>query len=357
MSKALLAEMVEKLLSGEAGSSVAEYMRRHRSAFNTDCSMQSYVSRVRRMVLDSPDPRKFHASHRDTLSAFRARVRRRDVDPDCRQKARAFLDSTFRKQYHTMRRHARRKFCFGNPGVDEVFREIRMLPDSMQSFHPLREEAYSCRRQSTATTLRKNESVLLIRDASSFLDRAVEILRESTPRTSIASLGFALLLVSGRRTAEVFNGRSSFEPGPTAMSAIFTGQLKKRSSTTYTIPLLCTFSLFDRGMRALLEKQGDEELTNEEVHVKYASNLNKAIKSQLAPQATVHDCRRFYIQALWLGYGYAETTATFNRVAMQFLGHDTLSESLKYNNVRLLEFRHRFPARRIPIDKTAPAGV
>jgi hypothetical protein len=67
------------------------------------------------------------------------------------------------------------------------------------------------------------------------------------------------------------------------------------------------------------------------------------------PEASVHDCRRFYIQAVWLGFRYDETPVTFNVVAMQFLGHATLAESLHYNSVRLLGLRHRFDGPRLPV--------
>jgi hypothetical protein len=79
--------------------------------------------------------------------------------------------------------------------------------------------------------------------ASAVLQRAEEILRTAGPKTSLSALGFALLLVTGRRTAEVTNGRSQFSPGPNPMSALFHGQLKTQHPEPYTIPLLTTFTL------------------------------------------------------------------------------------------------------------------
>lgn len=349
-----LRAMAELLLAGVEGSTVIARMIDATEAFNTDCSLLNYVSRVRRMVLDADDPRRFHPDRAAALAAFRRRLGGTDVDAQCRARGLDFLASSLQRQRKIARLHRKRALCMGHPEVDELFRQIRLLPANMDSFHVPAAVADSCRRQGVRRTIRKNEGVLLVPEASAHLDRAVALLDTCSMRTSVSAIGFALLLVSGRRMAEIFNGRSRFSAGPNAQSAIFDGQLKRDDPQPYAIPLLCTFASFSRGWAVLLEKLGDARLSNNEVHTRYASNLNRAIKRKLfVPDASSHDCRRFYIRAVYEGYAYeSETSYTFNRVAMAFLGHSSLEESLKYNTVRLTDFHHRF-GERVPITDDA----
>lgn len=351
MARSLQAEMAERLLSGEEGADVVAAMRAHPTAFKTECSLQSFISRIRRLVLESDDPRSRHPGSAASLAALARRVRRPDVDPECRAKAAAFLQAGHREQHQLHRRHARRQFCMGHPEVDAAVRAVRLLPANLASFRATADETDECRRRGAQATVRQNESVLVLHGASGYLDRAVAILEQCTASTSFGALGFALLLVSGRRTAELFNGQSAFARGPIAQSARFRGQLKRRQPRPYDVPLLCPFELFQRGLRVLREKQaGEPPGDNAAANRRYAANLSRSIKRDfLVPQARVHDCRRFYIQAVWLGFRYDETPVTFNVVAMQFLGHATLAESLHYNSVRLLGFTHRFAGPRLPV--------
>ena len=85
-----------------------------------------------------------------------------------------------------------------------------------------------------------------------------------------------LLLVTGRRLAEIMNGRSKFTPiEDQPYHARFTGQLKRKrgdesemedsdneddgydseDDSTYKIPLLVPFDTFEKGWKALREKQ------------------------------------------------------------------------------------------------------
>lgn len=361
MSKSLLAELTERLLSGEEGSHVVQAMRDHPTAFKTDCSVQSYVSRIRRGILDSSDPRARHPEYEESVNAF---LRSSEgADPRCRALALEFEGFDARGRFQMLRQHRLRKFCMGDPEVDAALSRVRLLPDNMRSFRTPPVAAESCRRQGELSTVHKNESVLVVKEGSSVLARATRILEECSIRTSYVDLGFALLLVSGRRMAEIFNGSSRFTPGPPRLTdycSIFRGQLKRhRPAPPYLIALLCPYATFMRGLDALREKQsragreaGGED--NGAVHVRYSSNIHKRMDELLAPGATVHDLRKFYIQAVWQGFGFEETSLTFNRVAMHFLGHLTLGESLHYNSVRVRGFHDRFPGLRPPVLGTPP---
>lgn len=349
MAKALRAELVERLLAGQDGAEVVQLMRDHPSAFTTNSSLQSYISQIKRAVLDSGDPRAVHPQYKATLAALRRRAGKPDVDPACRAKALEFAGASLRVQYHTHRAHARLKFCWGHPAVDAALRAVQVLPDNLATFRSSAEEASECRRAGAAATLLRNQSVLVVKDASTYLDRAVEILRGCGEQTTLGALGFALLLVSGRRTAEVFNMQSTFARGPTRYSAVFTGQLKVKGRAVpgYAIPLLCPFSTFAAGMRVLRDRQApNPPRDSAHVNTRYGALLSRAVQNKyFVPEGTVHSLRRFYAQAVWIAFGYEETPVTFNAMTKSFLGHAELAQSLAYNDLRLIGLKHRFKGR------------
>jgi len=348
---------------------VVRRMRSDKSAFRTDCSLRNHISRVRQMVMTSGDPRSMHPQRDETLRALLERADLEDVSPVCRLKAQAFAADTLHAQVLAQRKHQRRKFCLGHPEVDDALRRVRLLTDAMLDFHVSTDEASNCRRIGAERIIRKNEQVLVVPAASAVLQRAEEILRTAGPTTAVSALAFAILLVTGRRTAEAMNGRSHFGPGPNPMSATFVGQLKTQHPAPYTIQLLTTFELLRKGLDALRARQGDWDaatqtfrpsapgtrdvlaLTNQQVNTRYAVILNRDLRRvHFLPSASNHDCRRFYIIAVWEGFQFAETNRTFNRIAMRFLGHSDLNTSLAYNSVRLIDFHHRFPvAYRLPV--------
>ena len=86
----------------------------------------------------------------------------------------------------------------------------------------------------------------------------------------------ALAVVSGRRSTELLNGRSTFIAVPHKPTlALFEGQLKTKSDTPrpYVIPLCCNFDTFSRGLHALRVIQhrdgGVAHLTSTEVSDRY----------------------------------------------------------------------------------------
>jgi hypothetical protein len=354
MSKALRAELAERLLGGQDGLEVAELMRTHTSAFKTACSLRSGISTIRRAILESGDPRALHPQHKATVAALRRRAGRLDVAPECRAKVAEFAAASLREQYRTHRQHARKKLCLGNAAVDAALRAVRLLPDSMASFQASAEEAGDCRRADAATTLRRNNAVLIVHGAQRFVDRALEILRTCDERTCFGALGYALLLASGRRTGEVFNMKSTFSRGPVPHSAHFQGQLKRHGADRgYDIPLLSTFAEFTRALAVLRLKQARHPpRDNAHVNTLYAANLRRAVQREFMPGTSAHVLRRFYAMATWQSFRYDETPVTYNSMVLCFLGHSDLAMSLSYNDIRLLGLTHRLPGR-LPVGAEA----
>jgi hypothetical protein len=369
MANARTRGLAEELLGGARGGDVVQRMRADKSAYSTACSLSTHITVVRQVIMASGDPRSMHRERDETLRVLLERASLPDVSPTCRLQAQAFAADTLRNQVLTLRQHQRHKFCLGHPEVDDALRRVELLTDNMRDFRVNDDEADQCRRQSTERVVRRNEQVLMVPAASAVLQRAEDILRTAGPKTTLSALGFALLLTTGRRTAELLNGRSQFLPGPNPMSAVFHGQLKTEHPSPYTIPILVKFELLRKGLDALRARQGNWDaatqqfkpcapgkrdvlaITNRQVNTRYASHLNRDLRRlYFLPNANNHDCRRFYAVAVWVGFDYQATPVTFNRVAMRFLGHSELHTSLSYNSVRLIDFEHRFPvAYRLPV--------
>jgi hypothetical protein len=362
MSKAVIQEISELLLQGINGETILEHMKTHKesgsfdwgNAFKTSCSIQTYVSKIKRNIMEKDDDRKYHELYTKTIQNFR-QVLLATTSADCLKKSMIFLSSPFHVKYKLLKKHNRKKFCFGDKSVDDAFKEIKILKQNIVDFRPSVEDWEICKERSVERTKERNKKTIFVKDASSYLENAIYILETVTKKTSISELGFALMITSGRRMAEIFNGKSSFKNGSTKYSAIFEGQLKADRPQIYEIPLLCKLEIFQRGLDHLRLKQGNWnvqlqkfendkpnvlDLSNDDVNSKYASNINKQLKRVLfLPKSSNHDCRRYYIQAIWKGFDYEnQTPYTFNTVAMQFLGHASLAESLNYNYMKLGTF-------------------
>lgn len=320
-----------------------EYMTNHKTisnlqwgdAFKTSCSRQNYVSKIRRKIFDEDDQRKYHKSYHRTMQRFLGSIHA-TASNNCKENAILFQHANFRMKYKLIKKHKRKEFCIGDTKVDEAFSKIKLVNPRVLGFRTNAADWEICKQKSKERTRKKNRQVVTVRDSMKYLKRARTILETCQYTTTLGELGFALMLTSGRRMSEIFNGRSVFKKGSNANSSLFTGQLKTDVKGEYEIPLLCTFELFSEGLKTLRQKQGNlSELTNDDINTKYSSNLNKALKTKLFfPGSTNHDCRRFYIQAIWKGYKY-EKQYTFNAVAMHFLGHSDLQESLNYNYLLL----------------------
>ncbi len=168
----------------------------------------------------------------------------------------------------------------------------------------------------------------------------------NSPKEPDKKLGICLMLVSGRRTAEIFNGKSIFTKGSTPTSVMFKGQVKKNEAgeeendLSYEIPLLCYADTFMKGFALLQNMQGNKQFTNKQVNSKYQTNLSYWLKqmfplpaprNSVARYLTPHDMRRFYVVAVFEMYNYIDEGIAINTVAMNVLGHENLETSLAYN--------------------------
>lgn len=287
------------------------------------------MSRVRSAVLDSGRRCALYddTTLRKLSSAFGDKASAID----------AFLSLPPREQYQIQRAHASRPTW--SPAAEAALAALQILPPSLDAFRLGKRDALDLKRKREAAVVAKNETLLVVPHATALLDAALMMLEAATPRHSYARLILPLLLVSGRRLAEITNGRSAFtallNDQPNEHTCIFDGQLKKKGvAAPYSIPLLVPFRAFANGLRALREKQGGELLSNMQAKNRYQGNLQRDLASTLRfmPPCHIHDLRSTYMVAV---YELFVSPWTFSRTAMACLGHESMQESLCYQNVRL----------------------
>jgi hypothetical protein len=158
----------------------------------------------------------------------------------------------------------------------------------------------------------------------------ISLVRNATVECSFSYIAIPLLLLSGRRSTEIMNGKSEFMPSARSTTAFFKGQLKRRGAdTVYEIPLLCDYTIFAYGISVLRAKQRGEQLEANVCNNRYHKMLNtEAVR--LCPQAkTAHALRGMY--AAYVFHLYFSNWS-FNKSIMRILGHDELNVSLSYNS-------------------------
>lgn len=379
----ILDNWVEDLLAHKkSGAEVARAMRAH---YASDCSLRSKLSVVRTRFMN-----RIGTAHEAAAYAAVAALRRRQEHAElplarrqkaeleastlagaamkrvfaqlsahakrlsggeCAEKLRSFLAAPLHVQVILIRRHASKHFCFDEEGVEASFQGTRTLLKVLHDLRVTRKVAESCVTQSVATRLRRNEEMMTIADGDAVIQIAAETLRDES--ATLPEMFLALCLLSGRRFAEIANGRSTFKPVKSSKYAtLFEGQLKTRSKKAYTIPLLVTYSTFSDGVRELRRRQGlgvsaSEKgetgvalLENEKVSARYQGNTPAALDNMFPELKRTHDLRAAYATLVYATFDCG--SMTFNRVTMQVLGHATLSQSLAYNTVRVQQVSRNF---------------
>lgn len=307
---------------GASGDAALEALR---ETYHTLSSLVTAMSHVRAAVLD----RGFRPPEYDPVP-LRA-LNPPDVD--------AFLALSPRDQYAVQRAHARDPTWPDD--AERALAQLRILPPALDAFRLDQRQTNQLKRQRDDAIVSKNEHLIVIHDAPALLRAAAAALESATSERSYAKLILPLLLVSGRRLTEITNGRSTFTPigdVRTTRHATFAGQLKKKGAgaTPYVIPLLVPFALFDRGLRALREKQRAEfgQLTNLAAKGRYQPNtqrdLAKGVLVGFPRGCHIHDLRSAYMR---LAFELFRSQWTFARSAMACLGHESLHESHAYANV------------------------
>ena len=218
---------------------------------------------------------------------------------------------------------------------------VKLLPANLDGFHLAKEETLRLKRQREESLLAKNDALVVIPDFAKLLATAKAMLDTATPRDTFPRLILPLLLVSGRRFAELCNGRSIFAPAANEQYTVFTGQLKKRRpQPQYSIPLLVPYDSFAKGLLALRQKQAMKgtvaTFTNAQITARFQPNVQRGLEAGALPgmptSSHIHDLRAAYVAGVGALF---VSPVSAPRMAMKILGHETLLDSLAYSHVKL----------------------
>ena len=211
---------------------------------------------------------------------------------------------------------------------------IKLLPEKVLSLKLTEKELVSLKRKRERNLISKQESLIHVYKAGDWLQFAIFLAQTSTKEMSYPRLTLPLLLLSGRRTTELLNGKSCFLPLPLCQTTtLFMGQIKRRGSdTSYVIPLLCDYNTFANAMSVLRSKQEGEVFEPTACNNRYHRMLNLEAGSIFPLIKNVHQLRAVYASFVFHLY---KCDVTFNRAVMRILGHEKLEVSLSYNGCML----------------------
>lgn len=325
---------VSALLVGEEGSAVVQRAREHATTYQ---AFVKSVSRIRRTYL-----RRAHraAGYDEDMVIARRLVRSAEETAMLDR----FCELAVEEQYDALRRMG--PLLAQNEALCRHMSDaFRLLPPNLDSLCLSREDQARGRAADVSTLLHRNRQVVVVPSPGTLLARQRRTLDGDPGVARPVELILALLLVSGRRETELLSPRSTFQAVPDMpYHARFSGVLKKRSAAhvliavthevCITIPLLCEYALFDKGLtRMRMGQRGDiGTLTNDEISRRYCGQLLRARKAVFPSVSKTHDLRALYCQFVNVLF---EHTLPFPMLCMQCLGHDVLQDSLHYMCLRL----------------------
>ena len=332
---------VASLLRGEPGEDVLARMRAHYTSEGVAgelnmCTLRTKVSDVKRRFLEST-PRGAQRNTHPSYAAGVARLRRAAASSHDAAVARAFLTGGLMQQLKDLQRGELLR-SLEAPAARDALEELRVLPDNMDGFVVPREVYEACTQQADYRLLRKK--TLVVPCASTALARAQELLGRPDDH-SVHDVIAALLFASGRRTAEVLNGRSSFDPLPGfARGCLFRGQLKTTpvmGGVALAIPLLVDYGAFRRGLQVLRRWQGNvSHLSNKAVSTRFQPGLSRHMAATpFGGIGTVspHAMRAVYMRVVLLVFDWGDRRD--KRVAKYCLGHLQSPTSDHYDHVKV----------------------
>lgn len=263
------------------------------------------------------------------------------VSPMIKSLARAFADGepiveVRRKLYEHYTTLNSRNTAMAH--VRKLLREWNIEPPS--SFVLSAAESNAFKMGLTRRVIEKNEDCIEVSNPRALLEAVWAKLAGVDASTSVPTIATLLLLVSGRRTGEIVNARSSFTSAEGDYFCRFEGQLKKRQVERgggYDIPLLCRSDLFLHSLAFLRERQASErvpvaQLSSEEVTARYSMAIGIEVKRLKLPARKPHDLRAVYLALVDACF---TTRLSRTRLAMRVLGHCGMHSSNSYMHVRL----------------------
>ena len=191
-----------------------------------------------------------------------------------------------------------------------------------------RAESLECKRMAADRAVQKNRACRRI-SGRTLLRKARAGL--ATAET-VADLALCLLLLTGRRTCEVLNGRTDV-CAHADYALLFRGQAKRHGMDEgYVVPVLAPATDVVAALARLRRMQSHGPLANDECSRRYQSLLSRRLKATWSECGCVHALRGVYVRMALRLFDWEGSDAF---VAMCILGHRGLVESLVYTPFRL----------------------
>ena len=329
------------------GATVIENLRQH---YNTSCSVEKMASSVRTQYLRLRRDERAHERPPQlarALRTLRAEAEKTE-DAACVRRVEQLDQMTPKQMYDTVRFHKKAPFCEGADAVNAALRDVRVMPANVEAFRLSTNEAAECREEQKLALIEKNVSTVTVEAPSALLRQMVAHL-EAPDAVSTIQLVIALLFVSGRRSTELLNQRSTFRAIPERpFHCIFVGQLKKHTAEeckdAFMIPLLCRCDVFLAALTAFRATPKQRAIlegaySNKQVAKVYTSQLHYGQKRHLPMLNKMHDLRSLYARYVEACF---EHTLAVPLLCKLVLGHDDMSESLHYVSLRVEGVEDRF---------------
>ena len=318
-------EAVRRLNDGEEGELVVDYLRHLQredgSAYYTVHSLATTICTVKRKAIES---NRHHPEYDDS-----GLHRHTHTVPGVAE----FLNASLLIKWKLQKAHKRHPSW--PPEVERALAAIKLLPANLDSLKVTNTETETIKRAKRAARFAKMKAPTVIRNAASLLTRATMALENASVKDTYTQLATSLALVAGRRCTELLNGRSTFTSMGDRM-VLFDGQLKKPigQAVAYPIPLLCDTQTFLHGLAVLRIKQGDvSNLDNHAIQTRYYGHFSPDRMQLIMPGVThFHLLRSMYCKFVDTMYNHKHS---YNYLACQILGHDSVEESMAYVRAHL----------------------
>lgn len=216
------------------------------------------------------------------------------------------------------------------PEIAEELKKLpRRLPKNVWNLSVTSKELKECKKLATEVRLKANSKRLKI-DGVHILDHCRYVV-DNFKNFTMYELALSIIFLTGRRTCEIMNGKSFFTESSIPFFVDFQGQLKKKSSISYTIPFLHNPSSIHKAFEYLRVIQKNIPTDNSKVTSKYASGLRQfLLQHRIFKQAVkIHNLRKTYACLCLKLFDWGEPSDLY--ICMHILGHNDLTEPIVYN--------------------------
>ena len=301
-------------------------MQTLRQTYSTELALRSKTSLIRTSYAGAMDERGAQAA---------CVLREACKTDDDRQRMEVLIQSYGRRGWT----YSREQDQDEEGGLDGLVRSMRrlLLPQNVRDVHITGDEAQKCD-QHKQRRMRARHLVAPTVDAAAWICEARRTV-ETHATAGLYDLTLALLLLTGRRTAEILNGRSTLTPesdAPAEHMMRFGGQLKRRSPDPqpYSIPVLHKAPVVRDALRSLraLQPQDVASRTNAQITSTYQSGLSKHMKKHSvygsSDSSKLHLFRSVYVV---LVHSHFDCGArTLQGVAHTVCGHSNIMDAMAY---------------------------